>query len=111
MGALRTKGKDKDLKIWLKQEIRADLTVFSKNKLTFLEYIFGLLEITFDLTVHARYFHIIWKKTYQTVLIFWGYGEIGKHAGFKIQCRKASRFKSEYSHHSVISTKTKKKPS
>ena len=27
-----------------------------------------------------------------------GYGEIGKHAGFKIQCRKASRFKSEYPH-------------
>ena len=27
------------------------------------------------------------------------YGEIGKHAGFKILCRKASRFKSEYSHH------------
>ena len=26
------------------------------------------------------------------------YGEIGKHAGFKILCRKASRFKSEYSH-------------
>ena len=29
----------------------------------------------------------------------WEYGEIGKHAGFKILCRKASRFKSEYSHH------------
>ena len=28
----------------------------------------------------------------------WEYGEIGKHAGFKILCRKASRFKSEYSH-------------
>ena len=30
--------------------------------------------------------------------LFRGYGEIGKHAGFKIQCRKASRFKSEYPH-------------
>ncbi len=39
--------------------------------------------------------------TYQTDLIFWGYGEIGKHAGFKIQCRKASRFKSEYPYHTI----------
>ena len=60
MGALRTKGKDKDLKILLKWDKRADLTVFSKNILTFLKYIFGLLEITFDLTEHARYFYVIW---------------------------------------------------
>ena len=26
----------------------------------------------------------------------WGYGEIGKHAGLKNQCRKASRFDSGY---------------
>ena len=32
----------------------------------------------------------------------WGYGEIGKHAGFKILCRKASRFKSEYPHHLLL---------
>ena len=32
------------------------------------------------------------------------YGEIGKHAGFKILCRKASRFKSEYSHHLFLTS-------
>ena len=29
-------------------------------------------------------------------MIIWGYGEIGKHAGLKNQCRKASRFDSGY---------------
>ena len=32
------------------------------------------------------------------------YGEIGKHAGFKILCRMASRFKSEYSHHLIFAS-------
>ena len=29
-------------------------------------------------------------------ILIWGYGEIGKHAGLKNQCRKASRFDSGY---------------
>ena len=29
-------------------------------------------------------------------IVIWGYGEIGKHAGLKNQCRKASRFDSGY---------------
>ena len=29
-------------------------------------------------------------------MVIWGYGEIGKHAGLKNQCRKASRFDSGY---------------
>ena len=29
-------------------------------------------------------------------IFIWGYGEIGKHAGLKNQCRKASRFDSGY---------------
>lgn len=28
------------------------------------------------------------------VLIVWGYGEIGKHAGIRIQCREACEFES-----------------
>ena len=42
-------------------------------------------------------------------IVDWEYGEIGKHAGFKILCRKASRFKSEYSHQSARLNKTKQK--
>ena len=37
---------------------------------------------------------ILLKRTIS--LYLWGYGEIGKHAGLKNQCRKASRFDSGY---------------
>lgn len=44
---------------------------------------------------------LILKKTFGIITEICGYGEIGRHARFRILCRKACRFKSCYPHQTV----------